>query len=112
MPRLPAVPGLTKQEARGLEALAYLEPGGWQSLSRLGLVGRVKDADLNGLHRRGLVERRKAAAVYGEGQGTGGHLLWQLTPAGWALARANGWPAWADEQDDQDQHNADEVRAS
>jgi hypothetical protein len=92
---------LTKQEARCLEALAYLEPGGWQSYMRLGLAQKAGEEDLAGLVARGLAEHRAGVPRTGEGIGAGRVVMWRLTRAGWALAREKGWPEWAGEEEGQ-----------
>ena len=105
MPRLAAPPaGLTRGEAKCVEALAYLEPGnpagtgGWQSMMYLALSQKAKDGDMAHLAARGLVERRESTARGVDGLGVGRVAQWRLSRAGWALARACGWPAWADEE--------------
>jgi hypothetical protein len=104
MPRLAFAPqdyGLTRYEARCVEALSYLAPGnpagtgGWQSLMYLGLWEHATEEDLRRLERRGCVEGRTAPPRTQRGERGGGRVrLWRLTPRGWALARECGWPAW------------------
>jgi hypothetical protein len=99
--QLPLPHGITRQEACCLEALAYLAPGGWQTYYRLNLTATAKEADLEALCGRGLVERRATLARDGRGGTTPGTgWLWRLTREGWALASACGWPAWADEDEE------------
>jgi hypothetical protein len=88
-----AVAELTRPEAKCVEAMAYLAPGGWQPYRRLDLTGRAKEGALDALAARGLVERRLSVIYTGRGlaRGPGEERWWRLTPAGWALARSRGW---------------------